>query len=169
MLQIITKIPLFVWPLFAILLFGGLRARKASAVPIVVLLLIPSIFFGWSLFSFFGKYAIDPLVILCWLLCLGVGFSIGFLHMQRLKLKFNRQKKEVEMPGSWIPLMLSMSIFTSKFLVGMMSSMVPHLNGSLLFFGLELFATIILGIFAGRGANCLLRYKASAIEISRLE
>ena len=164
MLQIITKIPVFVWPLFAILLIGGLRARKTSAVPIAVLLLIPSIFFGWSLFSFFGKYATNPLAILFWLLCLGVGGFIGFLHMQRLKLQFDRQKKKVEMPGSWIPLILSMSIFTSKFSVGMMSSMMPHLSGSLLFLGLELFATIILGIFAGRGINCLMRYRASAMD-----
>ena len=169
MLEIITKIPLFVWPLFAILLLGGLRARKVSTVPIAVLLLIPSIFFCWSLFSFFGKYATVPLAILCWLLCLGAGFSIGFLHMQRLKLKFDRQKKKVEMPVSWIPLMLSMSIFTSKFSIGMMSSMMPHLNGSILFLGLELFATIILGIFAGRGINCLLRYRSSAIDVEIAE
>jgi len=167
MLQIITKIPVFVWPLFAVLLLGGLKARKTSAVPIVVLLLIPSIFFGWSLFSFFGKYATNPSAILFWLLCLGVGFFIGFLHMQKLKLQFDGQKKKVEMPGSWIPLMLSMSIFTSKFSIGMMSSMMPHLNGSLLFLGLELFSTIILGIFAGRGVNCLMRYRAASAEIAK--
>ncbi len=167
MLQIITKIPVFVWPLFAVLLLGGLKARKASAVPIAVLVLIPSIFFGWSLFSFFGKYGDNPLAILFWLLCLGLGFLIGFLHMQKLNFQFDRQKKKVEMPGSWIPLMLSMSIFTSKFSIGMMSSMMPHLNGSLLFLGLELFSTIILGIFAGRGVNCLMRYRAASAEIAK--
>ena len=164
MLQIITKIPVFVWPLFAILLLSGLRARKTSTVPLVVLLLIPSIFFGWSLFSFFGKYATDPIAILFWLLCLGVGFFIGFSHMKRLKLQFDKKKKKVEMPGSWIPLTLSMSIFTSKFSIGMMSSMLPHLNGSILFLGLELFSTIILGIFAGRGINCLMRYRTSSMD-----
>ncbi len=164
MLQIITKIPVFVWPLFAILLLSGLRARKTSTVPIAVLLLIPSIFLGWSLFSFFGKYATDPLAILFWFLCLGMGFFIGFLHMQSLKLQFDKQKKKVELPGSWIPLMLSMSIFTSKFSIGMMSSIMPHLNGTLLFLGLELFSTIILGIFAGRGINCLIRYRTSSMD-----
>lgn len=164
MLQIIIKIPVFVWPLFAILLMGGLRARKASVVPLAVLLLIPSIFFGWSLFSFFAKYATDPSAILFWFLCLGMGFFIGFAHMQRLKLQFDKKKKKIEMPGSWIPLMLSMSIFTSKFSIGMMSSTMPHLNGSFLFLGLELFSTIILGIFAGRGINCLMRYRNSSMD-----
>ncbi len=157
---------MFVWPLFAILLLGGLKAKRTSAVPIAVLLLIPSLFFGWSLFSFFGKYGANPLAILFWLLCLGVGFFIGFLHMQRLQLQFDREKKKLVMPGSWIPLMLSMSIFTSKLSIGMMGAIVPHLNGSLLFLGLELFSTIILGIFAGRGVNCLMRYRTASAEIA---
>lgn len=164
MLQIITKTPVFVWPLFVILLLSGLRARKTNEVPLAVLLLIPSLFFGWSLFSFFGTYATDPLAILFWPLCVGAGFFIGFSHMQRLKLQFDKQKKKVEMPGSPIPLMLSMSIFTSKFSIGMMGAMLPHLKGSLLFLGLELFSSLILGIFAGRGINCLLRYRASSID-----
>lgn len=161
MLQIITKVPFFVWPLFAVLLLGGLKARKTSAVPLTILLLIPAIFFGWSLFSFFGKYATDPLAILFWLFCLGLGCSIGFSHMQRQELQFDKKAKKVELPGSWIPLMLSMSIFTSKFSVGMMSSMIPYFKESLLFFGLELFSTAILGIFAGRGINCLIRYRTA--------
>ena len=162
MLRIITEIPTFVWPLFAILLLGGLKARKTKAAPLAALLLVPSLFFGWSLFSFFGKYATEPLTILFWLLCLGAGFFIGFSHMQGLKLQFDKKKKKVEMPGSWIPLVLSMSIFTAKFSVGMLSSLLPHLNGSILF--LELFSTLILGVFAGRGINCLMRYTTSSLE-----
>lgn len=158
MLKIITNIPLFVWPLFALLLLNGLRSTKSNGVPLAVLLLIPSIFFGWSLSSFFGKFGTTPLTILLWILCLGMGFLIGFLHTRKLSLQFDRPKGKVKMPGSWIPLMLSMSMFTSKFSIGMMSSMKPHLNGSLLFFSLELFSTIILGFFAGRGINCLMRY-----------
>jgi hypothetical protein len=154
MLQIITDIPVFVWPLFAILLLGGLKARKTNTVPLASMLLIPCGFFIWSFFSFFEKYTADPVAISLWIGCLGAGFLIGFSHMQKLTLKFDREKKKIEMPGSWIPLILSMSIFSSKFSLGMMSAMLPHLNGSLLFLGLELFATIILGVFAGRGIGC---------------
>jgi hypothetical protein len=160
MLKIITNIPLFVWPLFAILLIGGLKARKTNMVPLKVLMLIPAAFFGWSLFSFFGRYANDPLAVVLWIFCLGIGFWIGFSHIQRLKLRFDKKKKMVEMPGSWIPLVLSMSIFTAKFSMGMMRSMLPHLQGSMLFLGLELFSTIILGIFSGRAMSCFLRYRS---------
>jgi len=165
MLKIITNIPLFVWPLFAILLMGGLKARKTNMVPLKVLMLIPAAFFGWALFSFFGRYASDSLAVALWILCVGVGFWIGFSHIQRLKLRFDKKKKMVEMPGSWIPLVLSMSIFTAKFSVGMMRSMLPHLQSSMLFLGLELFSTIILGIFAGRAMSCFLKYRSTDPEV----
>lgn len=164
MLKILTNIPLFVWPLFAILLIGGLKARKTGLVPLKVLLLIPIAFFGWSLFSFFGRYADDLLAIFLWILCLGLGFFIGFSHIQRLKPRCDRQKKMIEMPGSWIPLILSMSIFSAKFSIGMMRAMLPHLEGSMLFLALELFSGLILGIFSGRAVGCLLRYRSFKTE-----
>lgn len=165
MLQIFTKIPLFVLPLFIVLLIGGMKARKTGQVPLVVLLLIPSCFFTWSLFSFFGKYAFNPLAIFCWLICLSVGFFIGFTHTMRLKLRFDKKKRLVEIPGSLVPLILSMSMFCSKFSIGMISSIMPHLQNSFLVLSLDLFSTIILGIFAGRGIGCLIRYRSSNIDI----
>ena len=159
MLEIITNIPLFVWPLFTILLISGIRASKPDTVPLTFLLLIPSVFLVWSIYSFFGKYS-DPISIMLWVMCLAVGFFIGFLHMQKLGLKFDMQKRKIEMPGSWIPLILSMSIFATKFSIGMMGAMFPHLNSTILFLCLELFATTTFGIFAGRGVNCLFRYRA---------
>jgi hypothetical protein len=162
MLQIITKIPIFIWPLFVFLLLGGLKARKSGPVPLALLLLVPSLFFLWSFFSFFGKYGADYVLALLWFLCLGIGFFIGFSHIQRLKLRFDKKKRKVELPGSWIPLILSMSIFTTKLSLGIMGGMFPHLNGSLLFLGLELCGTIIPGIFVGRGIGCLFRYKTAS-------
>lgn len=165
MLQILSKIPIFALPLLIILLLGGLRARKTNTMPLALLLLIPSIFFVWGLFTYFSKYGHDPISIFLWFLCLATGFLIGFTHMQKMQLRFDKKNRKVEMPGSWIPLMLSMSIFTSKLSIGMLGSLVPHFS-ALAFLGLELFATTILGIFAGRGIGCLFRYRATSEAIS---
>ena len=162
MLQIITKIPIFVWPLLTALILAGLKARKTGMVPLFVLLLIPSVFFTWTLISFFGRYGNNPIAVVLLILCLGVGFFAGFSYVQKLKLRFDKKKKKVEMPGSWMQLILSFSIFTSKFSIAMLRSNLPHLNDSILLLALELFATIILGIFAGRGICCLLRYRAAS-------
>jgi hypothetical protein len=165
MLQIITNIPFFVWPLFAILLIGGLKLRKTSLVPLKVLILIPAAFFVGSLFSFFSRYVSDPLAVVLWILCLGLGVFIGFSHMQRFKLRFDKQKKMVEMPGSWVPLALSMSAFFARISIGMMRAMLPHLESSVFILTLELFFSVILGSFVGRAVNCLLRCRSPASEV----
>lgn len=167
MLKIIANIPIFVWPLFAILLLGGLKARKTSLVPLSALLAAPALFFCWALLSFFDRYAGEPLSIVFWLLCLGAGFLIGFSHLQRLKLRFDKEKKAIEMPGSWIPLILSMSVFTTKFSIGMMRGMLPHLNDSILMLCLELFSSVILGIFIGRAMGCFARYRSATMDIAK--
>ena len=164
MLKIITNIPLFVWPLFAILLIGGLKARKTGVVPLRVLILVPVAFFSWSLSSFVERYAADSLSIFLWILCLGVGFFVGFSHIRRLNLRCDKQNKMIEMPGSWIPLALSMSVFFARFAIGMIRGMQPHLEDSILLLGLELFSGIILGIFIGRAIGCYLKYRSSEAE-----
>jgi hypothetical protein len=161
MLNIITEIPIWVWPLFFILLLGGLKARKTSTVPLTMLLLIPSVFFTWGLFSFYGTHACHLISILLWLLSLALGFCVGFIHMQKLDLRFDKQQKKVQLPGSWIPLILSMAIFTTKFTLGMLTAMHPNLIGSLPLLSLELFSTFIAGIFAGRGISCLIRFRSA--------
>lgn len=42
--------------------------------------------------------------------------------------------------------------------------MLPHLENSMLFLGLELFSGIVLGIFTGRGVGCLFRYRSSETQ-----
>jgi hypothetical protein len=160
MLQIIPKIPFFVWPIFTVLLLAGLRARKPNAVPLYTLLLLPAIFLVWSFISFFEKYE-GPQAAIFWALSLATGFFLGFSHIQKTPLQFDKQKRAVLMPGSWIPLILSMSIFFSKFSIGILNGIYPHLNGSNLFLCIELFTALITGIFAGRGLACLLKYRAA--------
>lgn len=164
MLKIITNIPLFVWPLFALLLVGGLRARKAHHFSLNLILLIPAAFFCWSLISFFEEYATHLFAIVFWIFCLVAGSLIGFSQIQQLPLCIDKKKGIVEMPGSWIPLFLSLSIFSSKFALGMMRGMLPNLEGSLLFLMLELFSILILGIFIGRGIGIFISAKKGTLS-----
>lgn len=156
MVNIISNIPTFVWVLFVVLLIGGLKARKTSLVPLPVLLLFPAAFFSWSLYVILNNYAL--FLILPWVLCLTIGIFVGFRHMKGIELRFQKPGTKVEIPGSWLPLFLSMTIFTSKFFIGLMNGIFPHLNGSLLLFCFELIAITGLGVMGGRGMNCLMRY-----------
>lgn len=160
----LNKIPFFVWPLFAILLIGGLKARKVNKVPLMLLLLIPTFFLGWSVMTFFDRYLNSPLALLFWAVCLAGGFFIGYFNIQKMDLSFNKKKKEVQMPGSLLPLILSMSVFSAKLSSGMIRGIAADPQPTTLILILELFATTIMGIFLGRGFSCFIRYRAEPTD-----
>lgn len=164
MLKIIANLPWYIGPLFLLLLVGGLRARKTSLVPLAVLLLIPAGFLCWSLYTFFSRYATDPLAVTVWVLCLASGFICGFLHTKRLDLQIDQKKKSLTMPGSFLPLILSMGIFSAKLSAGIMRHVSSEMGVFVL--ALELFSAIILGIFIGRGICCLYRYRSSHYHVT---
>lgn len=91
MFDIIKEIPFYVGPLFILLLVGGVKARKTGRVPLITLFLVPSIFLSWFSYSFFGLYGFNLLAMLLGCICLGVGGLVGFMHIQKLPLQFDRQ------------------------------------------------------------------------------
>jgi hypothetical protein len=140
------------------MLMGGLKARRTHTVPLALPLAIPALFFIWSLTSFFSRFGTEAKLIVLWVLFLTAGSLLGFRYIVRLPLQFADEKRMVTMPGSLLPLLLSLTIFTLKFSSGVIGGYFPHLNGSVAFLVMELIAATALGFFAGRGIGCLRRY-----------
>ncbi|HSW73001.1 MAG TPA: DUF6622 family protein [Chlamydiales bacterium] len=159
MLKIITSAPFYVWPLLAYLVFIGIKSRKTQVLPLKVLFIMPIVFTVWSFYSFTARYNSMGIGLL-WALCIGVGSAIGSGIVQRMALRFDKENKLVEMPGSLLTLILSLSIFITKFGLGMAYSMNPEWIGKLLFF--EFSTTIITGVFIGRLVGVLKKYKSSS-------
>lgn len=159
MIKIIITVFLYVF-----LLIMCSRSRKTNRIPLKMLPLIPGIFMIWSLFSFFDKFT-DWIAIFLWIASLSVGSLIGFFHIHKQSLRFDKTKNLVEIPGSWFPLTLALCIIVSKCSVGILKLNRPHLEGSLLFWGFDLFAVIVLGIFVGRAINCFHRYRSPYAEV----
>jgi hypothetical protein len=70
------------------------------------------------------------------------------------------ERKELVIPGSYIPLLLSLSIFALRYALGAMQTLVPGFVGSLSYLVLESGASIVSGMFLGRLLCCKLRLKA---------
>lgn len=158
--QILTQTPTFVWPLLAYLLFIGFKARKTGVVPLFILAIMPAVFLTWSFYSVLIRYGSLTMMVL-WAASVLLGAFVGFMLTQRLPLRFDKERKRVELPGSWLTLIFSMSIFSCRYFLGMMYSLRPELIGSLPLLAIELLATAISGIFLGRLLGCLQKYKVS--------
>lgn len=161
MMKIITQTPFYVWPLFAYLVFIGIKASKTNVVPFKVLFIMPVIFSIWSFYSILVRYAVNPFTLLLWAVSILLGVLIGSLVTRRLSMKFDKTNMRVEMPGSWTPLVLSMSIFSTRYFLGITDALHPELAKNWALLLPELIATMISGVFAGRVVACLQKYKTS--------
>lgn len=152
MIQIITHTPIYVWPLLAYLIWGGLKSRKTYSVSWKALLIMPLIMLIWSIYAniSYGN-------IYLWAICISIGIFLGSLTVRKLNLKFDRNL--IEIAGNWTPLILSMSIFSLRYFLGATYGMHPELKGTTNLLILENIATIISGMFTGRVIGYWRRFK----------
>jgi hypothetical protein len=153
--NVITHTPLFVWLLLALLVWGGLRSRKAHTVSWRALLIVPMIMFVWSIYALWGS----AFLMSIWAASMGLGIWLGYLTLYRLPIGWDTARKALIIPGSYMPLILSLSIFALRYTLGTMQALVPGFVGSFAYLTLESGASIVSGMFLGRLLCCKLRVK----------
>jgi hypothetical protein len=164
MLQILVNTPLYVWPLLALLIWGGVKAKKTHIVSWKALSIMPAIMLLWSIYSVATRYA--PVFLSLWAFSLGIGIWLGILMTRKLALRFDRQKKTVEIPGNWTPLILSLSIFSLRYTLGVSYGLHPESQGSPLLLAVENCATVVSGVLLGRVAGFWQRSKKESSQIA---
>jgi hypothetical protein len=125
MMQILSGAPAWVYILLIGLIVLGVRRLKTRTVPVVVALIAPAAFLLWSLFGAanFGSAYGAVLAAAVWLGGAAVGAVTGYIlpepQGQRLP------EKRVMLPGSWMPLVTYMTVFTLRFACGAWAAIVP--------------------------------------------
>jgi hypothetical protein len=124
MTQILTQTPLWVWGLLFGLSLLGLWAGQAREIPLTRLMLIPFIMLFFSLFSLKSLYGLEIKLLLYWFGGLGLA-----LYMNRVLFKhpsgviYHAKTQSYFVPQSYVPLLLMMSIFIIRYVVGVTTSM----------------------------------------------
>ncbi len=147
MTQLLTGAPIWVWPLLAVLVLTGLRARKERTVPEVFIYCMPALgIIGWR------SVAALPAEDWIWAVFFagyGVGCWGGYLLQQRWLL--GREGKMVHLAGEGLTLGVMMIIFWANFAGGVLQAIAPQLHGGAVF---QITFVAVLacagGSFAGR-------------------
>ncbi len=159
--RIISNTPIWVWGLLLALLALGFSQTRARLAGLHRLLILPLAMTGIALSGMLSGFGAAPLMLLIWI----AAASIGTWRVIRRPLppltRYDASTGLYYLPGSWLPMVLILGIFTVKYAVGVALAMQPALAVNAAFTA----ATGILyglfsGVFIGRAMRLYLLGKS---------
>lgn len=144
--QAIIHTPIWVYFLFAYLIFVGIKASRTRTVSIKKLLIIPIIFACLSVHTLVTAFDVNSLVISTWLVTTLIGVLVGWLLVYRYQLIVDRKNLTITVPGNWLTLSIILIVFLSKYYFGYELAVDPELARQSAF---ELGLLIVTGICSG--------------------
>lgn len=147
MTRILTETPLWVWPLFVLLVVVGLRARQTREVPMFAFYCLPLL--GISAVSAVMALNAGLLVWGAFALAYAMGAVAGYRVQGRWVL--GRRGRMVCLAGESLTLSMMMLVFGASFVGGFLEAAAPQVYAGAFF--QACFAAVVAvssGSFAGR-------------------
>ena len=152
--QILVNTPVWVWGLLAALLLLGFSQTRSRSVGVPRVALLPLAMSVLSLYSIMSTFGGSALVLGSWL---ATAFVTVLLVMQlplSAQARYDRASRQFQLPGSWVPMVLIMGVFLTKYVVGVSVVLHPDLKSHANF---SLAIVVLYGVFSGLFAGRALR------------
>jgi preprotein translocase subunit SecF len=143
---ILIQTPKWVWLLLAALLWLGLSQTVSRTASMKRITLMPLAMIGLSIFGTLSVFGTSLTIVLAWLGSGAVVLALILRKTSSAAIKYDAGKRLFSLPGSWVPLVLILGIFITKYIVGFMTAMQPSLAQDANF---ALFFTTLSGAFSG--------------------
>lgn len=147
MSAIITGTPIWVWPLFILLLVLGLRARHERMVPIGLFYALPLL--GLSALSAVAGLSAGPFIWLVFAAAYAAGTYGG--HLVQRHWVLGREGHKVRLAGESLTLIMMLLVFGANFVGGFLEAVAPQIYAGSMF--QIIFAAVVAlssGSFTGR-------------------
>jgi len=153
LIQMFKHTPPWVFVLFFVLLAFGYFQSKDRTYGLGKVAILPVVMIALSFWGVLSAFAISYLGMICWALGIGTAILPGIKMNRPRGVVYSAATKQVFVPGSWIPLILMMSIFTTKYAVGVISARhLPVMGEPLFIAGISLGYGMFSGLFLARAA-----------------
>lgn len=161
LLQILTHTPKWVFALFALLVFLGVKQLAPSRPSLTRITLMPLAMVGLSVYGVVSSLGDQPMAL--------AGFALAALGMATLVLlrplpaavSYAAGSQRFSLPSSAVPLALMMGIFCTKYSVGVALAMQPALAHQM---AVAAAIGILYGAFSGLFAGRALRLWKLALQ-----
>jgi hypothetical protein len=165
MYEILAHTPIWVWTLLVALLWLGLVQTAPRSVRLPRVILLPLAMTGLSLYACLSTFGA---IHVSWAIWLGAALAtaawVGTGDLPA-GTRYDAPTQFFRLPGSWVPLSLMMTVFLTKYAVGVMLAMHPALvHDSVVAAIVATLYGAMSGVFLGRMARLLRLAQASAAK-----
>jgi hypothetical protein len=153
-LEILRRTPIWVWPLFLLLLYLGYAQTRTREVGKARLAVLPVLMPCLSIFGMLSVFGANAVALGCWLAALLATVTLMRAVGAPRGVTPSPDAGSFIVPGSWWPLALIMAIFFTRYAVAVALAMNPTLPHLALF---TVFVSVTYGLpsgfFVGRALN----------------
>jgi hypothetical protein len=160
MLQILSHTPRWVFVLFVALIVFGLQQARNRNVKQFLAYLLPLVMVALSLAGVISSFGIKVISIGLWAVGLAIVTVIGYKLFPVKGITYHSEQKYFFMPGSWLPFVVIMTIFFTKYTVSVLNALNSNLLSNPLFILMVSLAYgCFSGYFAARAVNLIAAQK----------
>lgn len=145
-IAIIQHTPAWVWGLLAALSAVGLSQTRPRAISVLRVTVLPLVLIGLSLTGVFSAFGHFPVALGGWAAGFGVALTFARSAVAVRGASWIESRNMIHVPGSWLPLILILTLFAIKYIAGVNLAMHPELHGNATFAGL---CSLGYGFFSG--------------------
>jgi hypothetical protein len=154
---VLKSTPVWVWGLLAVLTWLGLsqaRARTAGLARVTVMPIAMTALSVWGTVSAFGGSPQFGSVLLAWSAAAAIALATLAPMAAPAGTRYDVRTRAFRLPGSWVPMLLILGIFLTKYIVGVELAMQPGLarDGQYAVMAGALYG-LFSGVFAGRAVR----------------
>ena len=150
-IQIITHTPFWVWGLLTALVALGLWQRRERRVRPFQLLLLPAGLMALGLWSMAPGFVAQPLSAVIWLVAVTGAGWLGLQLPRPGAARWLPATGQLQLPGSWVPMVIILSIFSLRYASGVTLALHPHWRDlATVQWPLALVFGLLSGVFLGR-------------------
>lgn len=130
MIEILTGTPIWVYPLFLLLLWLGFSASRQRTRSRFALIRLPCIFVVWSILNIWLNARNLVPTVGAWAGGVILGASIGYLMFRSARVTRHTDAELIVVPGTWLTLCLIVAIFAMNYMFGYLRARSPGLLDS---------------------------------------
>lgn len=155
-IQALKGTPWWVYLIFFYLLYVGKNSMKSRVISLKKMFIFPVLLLVWGLYSIIHKFS-GFADVLYWIISLTFGCIVGWKLTLRFRVRADKKKHLIKLPGTKMILILSIAIFAVKYCFGYYYATHTQISPFVRFADIVAIG-FITGLFIGRVACYLVKF-----------